>query len=225
MALTDIQALVADQVRDEASAIATAERDRAIAVAVKRYSSDRPRQLVVDVTSAGGQVLDLPAGWVAEFSRLVAVEHPVDQIPPSLMAEEDFWTYARPAGVVIQLASSISAGATVRLTFTVPHELDADTDTIPEGDREAMSCWAAAFLLDQLATRHSGDRQSTLHAEVAHPVELAMQYAKRAATCRARYFAELGLDEKRTAPAATTVEFTPRDDMGHRRLFHPGRMS
>ncbi|GAB4184219.1 MAG: hypothetical protein OHK0024_24370 [Thalassobaculales bacterium] len=225
MALADIQALVDNLVRDTSGTIASTERDRAIGLAVQRYSTDRPRLEVIDVTAAGGQSIDMPEGWIAGFSRLVAVEQPAGEVPPAIWPDDTWRLYQGPAATVIHLARSVAAGASARLTITMPHMVSAEVDTIPAPDREAVACWAAALLLDQLAAAFSGDKISTIQAEVANPVSKGAEYAKRAAAARARYFAELGLDARRNAPASATVEFTPRDDAGRRRLFHPGPMA
>ena len=76
MPLADYQTLIDSLVRDDGGAITAANRDQAIALAVVRYSTDRPRSRVEAVISPGGAFLDLPSGWEADFSRLAAVQIP-----------------------------------------------------------------------------------------------------------------------------------------------------
>ncbi len=64
MALVDYQTLTDSLVRDDAGKLTPADRDLAIAAAVIRYSKDRPRTKVVDITAPGGHYLPLPTGWV-----------------------------------------------------------------------------------------------------------------------------------------------------------------
>ena len=92
-----------------------------------------------------------------------------------------------------------------------PHLLDAATDTISPGDREAVALWAAALLLDQLAARHAGDTDSTIGADGVDRHAQADRYRRLAKDHRARYAALLGLDRP---PAAGVVAAL---DRGRRR--------
>lgn len=221
MALADIQQLVDDLVRDGAGDIAAAGRDEAIQRAVIRYSTDRPRRKVEDVVSpAGGNFLDLPAAFDPDFSRLEEVETPPDEVPPSLLDQEDWSLYEAPAGTKISLADALGAGDTVRLRYTIAHQVDAGTDTVPNKDRQAVASWAAALLLEQLASRYSGDIEPTIQADSVNHQSKGGDYARRARDLRQRYFDHLGIDPKRTVPAGVVVDLDARDSLGGDRLVH-----
>ncbi|MBF0248039.1 MAG: hypothetical protein HQL36_08215 [Alphaproteobacteria bacterium] len=219
MALADFQTLTDNLVRDDSGEIAVADRDQALALAVIRYSTDRPRTVVEAVVSAGGVFLDLPAGWEADFSRLTAV----------YLADGDDVTEINAvldrglSGWRIRLGMSLVAGETAHVRFTIAHLLDADTDTVPLKDREAVSGWAAALLLEQLSSLYSGNRQPTINADAVDWQSKGRDYAMRAKRLRESYLDHLGIDPKRTVPAGAVVNFDQYDSLGHDRIVHSQR--
>lgn len=222
--LSDYQTLVTDLVRDDAGKIQAAERDRAIAFAVTRYSKDRPREKVEDLTPESAQLLPLPSAWEAEFSTLRSLEYPIGDVPPTLIEGGRYAFYRTPSALKIQLADAVAvAAANVRSTYTIKHSVTAAEDTIPAQDREPVSCWAAALLADQLAAFYSGGTDSTIQADSAPGQTRAQEYAARARALRKRYFDELGIDEKKSEPAGTFVNFDQADSQGQDRLTHPRR--
>jgi hypothetical protein len=112
----------------------------------------------------------------------------------------------------------------LRVSYTVRHQLDGSADTVPDQDREAVACWAAALLLDQLAAKFSGDRLSTIPADSVDHQSKGRDYAARAAALRKRYTAALGVNPDRLAPAGVVVATRPKNSLGEtQRLTHPGR--
>lgn len=224
MALSDYENLVDDLVRDDASIVTSADRDDALALAVLRYSKDRPRILVEDVNGDGTKLMALPAGWVDDFSAIKSLEYPVGSVPPRLLENTAYELYQSPSAVQALFVSSITAGQPVRWTYTATHTLSGVADTIPAQDREAVCAWAAAILLDQLAARFSGDSDSTLGADSVDHGSKAGEYASRARALRKRYLDELGVDPKRTSAAGTVVDLDLNLGTGRDRLTHPGRL-
>ena len=132
-------------------------------MAVIRYSTDRPRSAVEAASSSGDLFLDLPSGWETDFSRLTAV-----QIPDAGMGKTGTIGAALEglAGWRIRLERTRAAGDVMHVHFTIAHQLGESEDTIPLRDREAVSGWAAALLLEQLASLYSGHRQPTIQADL-----------------------------------------------------------
>lgn len=223
MALADIQTLVDDLVRDDAGKIALSERDRAIGLAVGRYGQDRSRVLLEDIVADGSSFLPLPSAWQSGESRLVNLEYPIGQWPISYLSQEGYGVANTPMGDEIRLAGAIQAGAQVRAVFSAGHVLDATTDTLPVDDREAVACYAASILMEQLASLHSGDGDSTIGADSVEHRSQAQEYAGRARAYRARYFDGLGIDPKRTRPASAVVNLDLADSRGRDRLTHAAR--
>lgn len=220
MALSDVQDLVDNLVRDDSGAIATADRDAAIVLAVERYSSDRPRLAVEDLTGDGTKLLDLPAAWVDDFSAIQAIEYPVGSVPPEILDQDAWDLYTSPSATQIMFLSAPVADAAVRVAFTIKHTLSLAADTIPAAHREAVADWAAALLLDQLASRFSGDSASSIQADVVDHTSKAAEFASRARNLRKQYHDSLGVDPKRSAPAGTVVNLDLVDSRGRDRIFH-----
>ncbi len=202
MALTDLQALVDDLVRDDGDRISPEERGRAITQAVVRYSADRPRNTVEDVTAPGGSMLPLPSGWEPEVSDLKSIEAPVGLVPPAFLPDQGFWLYSAPDGVKIMMATAQPQGRQVRISYSISHVLSDLEDTIPAGDREAVSAYAASLLLEQLANLHTNDGDTTIKADSVDRRSKGEQYAARARAQKKRYQELLGLGEK---PAQTSA--------------------
>lgn len=220
MALSDFQTLVADLVRDDAGKISIAQRDLAISVAVARYSKDRPRDKVQDITAAGGNLLALPAAWETDFSDLDSLEYPVGKFPASYITPQAWSLYNAPAGLSIMVSYSLPVNATVRATFSIAHQVNAGADTVPLGDREAVCCLAAASLCDQLASLYSGDTDSTIQADSVNHQSKAGEFSSRARALRKRYFDELGIDPKKNVAAGVVVDLDLASSLGGDRLTH-----
>lgn len=219
--LSDYQTLVTELTRDDAAKIAVAERDRAIDLAVKRYSKDRPQEKTQDVTPADANHLPLPAAWETDFSELRSLEHPIGNVPPSVIGQERYGFYRSPTDLKIQLLDAVAVAANnVRATYTIRHVVSAIADTIPIEDREPAACWAAAILCDELAALYSGNTDSTIQADTVSSTSKAQEYAARGRALRTRYFKELGIDEKRAEPAGVVVNLDFPDSHGQERLTH-----
>lgn len=223
MPLADYQTLVTNLVRDDTGKIAIADRDEAIARAVARYSKDRPRIKIEDVAAPGGNKLNLPAGWQAGFSELRAIEYPIGDTPPTLLDQDTYAIYSTPTGDEIKIVNAINASQLVRMSYTIRHLVDAGNDTIRADDREPVCAWGAALLLEQLAALFTGASDSTIQADSVDRRSKGGEYASRAKSLRARYFAELGLDEKRNIAAGAVVDLDATDSQGRDRLLHPRR--
>lgn len=227
--LSDLRALVAGMERDASGLIDDPTRDAAIALAVLQYDKDRPRVLVKDLVSADGRQLGLPAEWVPGFSLAQAVEHPVTELPPPELGTDRWRLYAGPDGLTILFTPKLAAGATARLRFSVPHQVDDGTDTVPLHHREAVAAWAAAHLMDAAAAARAGDREPTIHVQgaPAQVGDVSRTFAQRAKELRARYAQGIGVGgvagETAVQPAASataTVSLQPTH--GGRWLFRRG---
>lgn len=208
MALADFQALVDNLVRDPDSHIATADRDKAIDLARLRYSQDKPRQLFEDLAGDGSHLLAYPAAFEFDFSNITQIETPPDQTPPAVLGNADWQPYVTVAGSRIMFDAAPAVGAVVRVRFTTAHLLDGANDTIPGKHQEAVSCWAAALLQDQLASQFSGASLPTMDSDSVDHGEKAAMFSRRAGRNRARYFDELGIDPKRNVAAGATVNLS-----------------
>lgn len=221
--LTDFETLVEAAVRDDGAKLTPTEISSAIAQAVARYSKDRPRQKVEDIVSPGGNLLPLPVEWEADFSQLNSLEYPVGNVPPAIIEAGGWGMYATPTGWNIQVMAAIAAAHTVRATYTIAHVVTGAADTIPVADRESVSSYAAAILLDQLASLYSNDQDSTIKADSVQHISKAGEFARRANVLRKRYFDDLGIDTKRNVASGVVVNLNQANSVGRDRLTHPRR--
>jgi hypothetical protein len=220
MALAEFQTIVDDLLRDDATRITNTQRDTAIASAVARYSKDRPRQKVEDLTVPGGNLLPLPTAWEDDFSALQTLEYPLGNVPPSFISSQAHSIYAAPDGLSIMVSYPLRTSETVRATFTIAQVVDEANDTIPMGDREPVCCLAAASLCDQLAAFYSGDSDSTIQADSVNHQSKAQEFASRAKALRKRYLDELGIDAKKNVAAGVVVDLDLTNSQGRPRLTH-----
>jgi hypothetical protein len=220
MALSDIQSIVDDLLRDDAGRITPTQRDTAIVTAVARYSKDRPRQKVEDIVAPGGNLLPLPTAWEADFSQVQSLEYPIGHVPPAIISAQDYQLYTSPGTVSIMVRDGFAINENVRAAFTITHEVSDVADTIPLGDREAVCCLAAASLCDQLAGLYSGDSDSTIQADSVNHQSKAGEFASRARALRKRYLDELGIDAKKNVAAGVVVDLNLSNSLGGARLTH-----
>jgi hypothetical protein len=214
MALADFQTLVDGFTRDQSSTLTVADRDTAIDLAVVRYSTDRPRK-ILDQLTADAAVIALPAAWQEGFSELVEVCRESGTEGP--IAAEVIETMGGPR---LRLFETVSGDILVQ--FTARHTVDVAADTVPLRDREAVCRWAAAIQLDQLSSARAGDQDTTIDADAVDHNSVSREYAARANAMRRAYYEHFGIDPKRKEPAAAIADLDLRDSRGHDRIIRRG---
>lgn len=210
--------LVYGKVKDDSGRLtAIDDYGPAIAAALASYSKHRPREVVFDLVGNGGSDLALPAGWVAEFSRILAVEYPVGENPPHLLATDEWSLYRSPQGYQLRLRwDNPAAGESVRLTYTAPR-----TETeLPAGDLDAVASLAAAICLRTLAALYGQTSDPTIQADVVNYRSKTDEFRRLAEAMEERYNLHLGIDPKGGAPAASAVASATRPARGRGRLTH-----
>ncbi len=137
-----------------------AKLDRFINDGIRAYSNELPRRMrQVRLLSTGVQAYDLPGGH--GFLRLVGVECPAGQDPPSFLRRARSWSefYADGETYIVQppldsvpaesdtavgqlvIARAVATGESAVVTYDAVHRLpSADTDivTVPEAHHEAI---------------------------------------------------------------------------------------
>lgn len=223
--LAELRDLIDDLVRDAAQRVTPAQRERAIGLALARYSADRPREIVEDVVVADGVTVPLPVGWSAGESVLRVVEAPI-VTPPVPIGDDDWTMWRTPTGEVIGLLQPVTPGSAVRLHYTAPHVVDDASSSIPTAHREAVACYAASLLAEQIATAHASAQDSTIAADRVDQAHPAREWSARAKAYRARYFATLGIEtnaqgveQPRMQAAGVVVDLALPTSHGRARLY------
>lgn len=190
----------------------------AMEAALASYSKHRPREVVFDLVGNGGSDLALPAGWVAEFSRILAVEYPVGENPPHLLAADEWSLYRSPQGYQLRLRlDKPAAGESVRLTYTAPR-----TETeLPAADLDAVACLAASICLRTLAALYGQTSDPTIQADVVNYRSKTDEFRRLADALEERFHVHLGIDPRGGVVAASAVAGAP--SRSRTRLTHGGR--
>ena len=210
MARSDYQSLISALVRDQGNTLTSDDFERALDLAIARYSADAERVLVEDVVwTTPGFFGPLPLAWVPG-SYLRAVEYPIGETPAHPV-EASIYFEPGVGGIVPKLALPVAldAGQTVRVRFAVLHLLNGSMDTLPALHTEAVASYAAYLLFRQLAAHYSGERETSIQADGSNTDSRARAYATRAKECRSAYYAGIGkadpqADKGGAGPGSTT---------------------
>lgn len=214
--LSDFHSLINDAL--SGATVSTEARDRALWSALALYSKDRPRELIRDVTAGAGKTLPLPEGWVALWSRLVAIEYPLGEFPLSFLDADKYGAYGTPSGDVIGLVDAINSGAAVRVTFTAPHVVTVDADSVPLDHRGPVASLAASLLAEQIATSHANDGPPSIVADSADQSHPAREWSMRARALKKQYSDAISKAPGALAPAGVVVAPVPSRERLLRRV-------
>jgi hypothetical protein len=230
MPLADYTSAIDDLVRDKDQVLSSGSIQLAIAQALLVYSDHRPREVPADVVAdAAGYELQLPAGWVVDFSVVRAIEYPVDQNPVAMLDMARVYRRLRPAGERIELPVALSAGDVVRVTYSATHVVDNATDTVPPAHRHAVQCLAASNLCGQLASYYATEAAPTIGADVSDHQGKTERFRARARDLVAVYNSVLGIatggkgGDVQAKSAGTVVTLDSLNAAGEQRLFHGHR--
>lgn len=208
----------------------SASRDEQIKAALERYSKDRPKEYVVDLTGDGGNYYEIAtttfSEWVGGFSRVFSVEYPAavvanDEAPTYL--EDGDWRddyYAGDKRYLYLPNNTPAATEKIRITYIVPYLLSGTpgtTDT-PAQDFDAICSLAAGLCCEALAAKYGQSMDPTLAADVVNYAEKTDFYARRAKELIALYEEHMGIEEG-TAPASVVSDW----DVEETYLFHGRR--
>ena len=137
--------------------------------AAKAYSLKRARTVVEDLTADGTNLLALPASWVDEVSRIVSIETPPDDDPPTYLDARYYDLYQHPDGWRLRFATGYApgSGVEVRMTYTALRSfgnLAADT-TVLDVDFEAVCALAIAQSAEAIASKYAQAHEPILNAD------------------------------------------------------------
>jgi hypothetical protein len=210
MIFTDYQTAVASRIQDAANKLSQVDRDDAITQAVKRYSKDRPRELVTDLTGSNpaSAFLALPTGpstppeqFEDGFSLVRYIEFPVGNLPPTYLEGEDWLMYRTPAGMKIALTSMVPQTTdTLRITWTLRHNpgtsgQNAISTTVPDADFEAVCDLAASFACDKLSAVFARTNDASISADAVSYRSKSQEYASIGKQFKKRYDDHIGIED------------------------------
>lgn len=210
--------------------MSAADRYDHVDAAVRRYSKDKPRLMVDNITGDGGRFYALSGltSWQDEFSQVVGIEWDAastvtnDDLPV-VLEPEDWTTYDDGTTKYLMLTyGTASSGDTVRVTYTVPWAFDDSDDiAIPDVDFDGLCYLAAAMCCRALAVRYGQHEDSSFAVDSVNYGSLTDKYIRLAKQYEEMYGAEIGMSAAVKAAGAfvdwdrTTVE--GRDFIWHTR--------
>lgn len=191
--------------------LADADYDQALSAGLVRYSTDCPSHAQYDVTGEGPW--PLPPGWW-RGSRITALLSRVDGGGVNMHATRGLYIYDG------QIKRSDSARLPPNLMISYTRLREAGD--VPPEDKEAVLNWGAAYLLDMLATRFTGDLSSSVTSDSVDHRSKGSDFAARANACRRLYYDHLGIDPKKVVCAGVVVTVKPSGSSGLTPAFRRG---
>ena len=218
----EIQQLVAGHIQDAAGKLSPDELKAAVEEALGgRYSKDRPRRIVADVTGNGSQYewnVTTITGWQDGFSQITAIEYPQGERVPTLLDDGDCTIYQSPTARMLRFRFALANGKVARVQFTAPHALDASS--MPDADFYAVGTLGASIAARKLAAVYTQIGDSSIAADTVNYRTKAQEYMALARRLEQDYENLLGTDPERSAPAASRTAPWPGDTAGGSRLTH-----
>lgn len=208
--------------------------EEAISAAISRYSQDRPREIVDDVTGTGATVYPLTGGskvvdaWVDGVSRVVSIDYPAatvsgDFTPTWLDPDLDWTLYQDTTTIYLRFRNHAPAATeTVRLTYTTTHTHDTVTDTVPAQDLDALCDLAAHYACLALATKAAATQDSLIAADSTNYRDSQLRFKQQADAWLKSYEDRMGIKDG-VAGASATADWNRSNTVGQSWLTHHRR--
>lgn len=205
MIISDVQKLVADEVRDQSGVLQPDDMIQAMNDALAQLSHDEPFEAVVDVPVNNASSLPAPEGFEYGLSQVMCAEYPINQSPRAFITASPYRT---PDGVVLEI--DYIASGTVRLTYTRPHVLhlsDATKTTLTARQQSPLACYAAYLLCGQLVSYYAHNTDSTFGADSADHQSQSQQFRSRAGDLLRRYKSKIKMKEPSSQAAGASANW------------------
>jgi len=186
------------------------------------YEKDRPYTNTGEISGDGTNYdFTFPTGFIEGYSEILKVEYPSGEQKPIYLAPEKYVIYDNGTTKKFRfLTYTPTATEKARIIFTLPHTLDSSTNTVPDGDFDAVCHLTAAIALLVIANRYSHSSAPTIGADV-------VEYRAKSDICRALSKEQFTLYDKaigkkeETRAAAIIREYDTTYPWGGDLLTHP----
>lgn len=202
------------------------EKRKAIDMAIKKYSKDKPKIRVQDITGDSGFEYAVSAltYWADDFSVIKTIEYPVDDDDetPDILLDEEWMVYEKTTGKVIRfLEDEPNTDESFRVTYTALHVCSDSTCTISSIDENAVQALAASFCCEMLAVKYTPIGDSTIDADSVDHKSKASEYARRAKGLKQIYLEHMGIKEGQSPPVSINYDWDINPSWGTDRATHP----
>jgi len=180
--------------------------DFAINAAVAKYSQDRPRRVVADVTGndtpyyvlvGSGALL---SAWSDRTSGIEQIEYPAAAVGanhvPTFLERQDDWQedYQDATKTYLRLLTvTPAASETLRIRYTALHTHTTVTDTVLPADLEALYDLSAHYACLELGTKMAGSSDSVISADSVNYRDSQLRYKQQAELWLASYNRSMGI--------------------------------
>tara|TARA_Y100000034_G_scaffold135950_1_gene209958 strand:- start:5355 stop:6068 length:714 start_codon:yes stop_codon:yes gene_type:complete len=196
---------------DAVGLISEAQLEDLLDRAVRIYERQRPLRQAFEQTGDGSTYTwAMPSGWIEHFSQVLSVEYPSGEQKPTFIPSDDWAVFYTGTGTTLTsnfrlLFNTPSSSETVRVEYTGIHTLSQATNTIPEGDQEAIGWAASAEACDILATNAAQTIDSNISADQVEHRTKERELMNRAKNYRQKFWRHMGMGENGKAPATTGI--------------------
>ncbi len=150
--------------------------------AVGAYSQGHPLLKAQEYPGDGSRFeWPLPVDWANGYSRITAVEYPVDDEEPyRAWLEPDAWEWDEQRGKWRLTRCVPAAGNTARIYYSAPHILTDTQDSIPPQDRPAVSQYGAGLALLRFANEAARRNAPEMGADLVNGRTKEQEFGARA---------------------------------------------
>ena len=211
---TDFTNRITYTIQDDASILTPSEIADFLIKSVAQFSKDRPREIVVDKAGNGKYDYAVESSWVDEFSNIIGrIEYPNSGYQePQYIDDNDWMIYKTTDKTYIRfLHSSPASDYSFRYTYTAPHTLSSETNTIPETDFDGVCDLASSICCLALAAKYSQTEEPTVSADVIDYSRKADDYRNLAADLLAAYNRHIGRGPKEEIEKSGACTFKDLD--------------
>lgn len=146
--------------------------------ALERYSRDFPKYYRWLESGDGTARYDFPSQFDPQFSSVVSVEMPTQQVPPTFLRAKEYQVYENDYTTyqLLFLQGAPDSAVQFGVAFTVRRTW-AD---IPDAHKEAFAALAASGVCDVIASRVAGRMDSTVSADTVDPSTASSAWTDKA---------------------------------------------
>ncbi len=195
-AWADFQAQLTLELKADAARLTAADLDEFLKRAAEIYAKDRPRTVLADIAATGAFEYAVPSDWDNDESVALQVEFPADKQDPKVIPEGEWTLYRSATGTYkLRFLETSPSSGTIRLVYTIPHVLNATTNTIPDSAFMAAIYKAAQLACEGLSAQYAKTSDPAINADVVNYRSKSQEFTDRAKEFERMYIERVKGDE------------------------------
>lgn len=191
--------------------------DLSIQSALDVFSLHKPSELRADIVGSGTDLYSVPTTWINEFSRIIKIEVPLGNSPPSILLNTDYEVY-QSTSTLWKILFNTEISDTFGVYFTGKRDLL----TIPEGFVEAFIWLCTGLILANLSTSYITSTDSSINIDTVDYKDKSTQFKNQSKYFLQMYKDFIGIDDLNSVPFSFISNLSPINyPYGFERLTHP----